>query len=538
MNRPKFYVYLPIAFALVLVLGIFIGSKFLSVQSINSLESSSQSKFGKLEGVLRYIYHEYVDTISDNDLVESTIISMLENLDPHSSYIPAEEMQANNEPLQGNFEGIGVEFNIVDDTVRVVAAISGGPAEQVGVQAGDKIVLVDGISIAGVKIDNKGVMSKLKGKGGTKVKISVKRNSKNKLIDFSITRGTIPIHSVDVSYMLNSMIGYIKISRFAATTYDEFIAALDKLQKQGMQKLVIDLRGNGGGYLNTAVDIADELLANGKQIVYTEGKARPRKNYMATNRGNFENGELIILIDDGSASASEILAGAIQDNDRGTILGRRSFGKGLVQEQNEFTDGSGLRLTIARYYTPTGRCIQKPYHGKNDEYYEEEYTRYKNGELESADSIKVADSLKYTTPAGKIVYGGGGIIPDVFVAVDTTGRTMYLGELFYAGVMNDFTFNYADKNREKLKEYKSSDNFRKNFTVTPQLISELVVFAEKAGVKKNDVQLKQSENIIKNQLKALIARNVWNTEAYYPIMNDKDVIVKKAMELLEKKKSN
>ncbi|MBL7882532.1 MAG: S41 family peptidase [Bacteroidia bacterium] len=538
MNRPKFYVYLPIAFALVLVLGIFIGSKFLSVQSINSLESSSQSKFGKLEGVLRYIYHEYVDTISDNDLVESTIISMLENLDPHSSYIPAEEMQANNEPLQGNFEGIGVEFNIVDDTVRVVAAISGGPAEQVGVQAGDKIVLVDGISIAGVKIDNKGVMSKLKGKGGTKVKISVKRNSKNKLIDFSITRGTIPIHSVDVSYMLNSMIGYIKISRFAATTYDEFIAALDKLQKQGMQKLVIDLRGNGGGYLNTAVDIADELLANGKQIVYTEGKARPRKNYIATSKGNFENGELIILIDDGSASASEILAGAIQDNDRGTILGRRSFGKGLVQEQNEFTDGSGLRLTIARYYTPTGRCIQKPYHGKNDEYYEEEYTRYKNGELESADSIKVADSLKYTTPAGKIVYGGGGIIPDVFVAVDTTGRTMYLGELFYAGVMNDFTFNYADKNREKLKEYKSSDNFRKNFTVTPQLISELVVFAEKAGVKKNDVQLKQSENIIKNQLKALIARNVWNTEAYYPIMNDRDVIVKKAMELLEKKKSN
>lgn len=422
MNRPKFYVYLPIIFALVLVLGIFIGTTFLSGGQ-KMVMGGNTGKFSKLQDVLQYINQEYVDTVNDDDLVERSIVSLLENLDPHSSYISAEELQANNEPLQGNFEGIGVEFNIVDDTVRVVAAIPGGPAEGVGVQAGDKIVMVDGKTIAGIKIANKGVMERLKGKGGTKVKISVKRNGRKGLIDFTITRGTIPIYSLDASYMLTANLGYIKISRFAATTYDEFMQALDKLQKQGMTKLVVDLRGNGGGFLNTAVDIADEFLPEGKSIVYTQGKARPRKDFYATKRGSFENGELFILIDDGSASASEILAGAVQDNDRGTLIGRRSFGKGLVQEQSEFTDGSAIRLTIARYYTPTGRCIQKSYKHGVDDYYNEELSRYESGELESADSIKVADSLKYKTPGGKIVYGGGGIIPDEFVPLDTANRS-------------------------------------------------------------------------------------------------------------------
>ena len=535
MNRPKFYVYLPIIFALVLVLGIFIGTTFLSGGQ-KTVMGGNTGKFSKLQDVLQYINQEYVDTVNDDDLVERSIVSLLENLDPHSSYISAEELQANNEPLQGNFEGIGVEFNIVDDTVRVVAAIPGGPAEGVGVQAGDKIVMVDGKTIAGIKIANKGVMERLKGKGGTKVKISVKRNGRKGLIDFTITRGTIPIYSLDASYMLTANLGYIKISRFAATTYDEFMQALDKLQKQGMTKLVVDLRGNGGGFLNTAVDIADEFLPEGKSIVYTQGKARPRKDFYATKRGSFENGELFILIDDGSASASEILAGAVQDNDRGTLIGRRSFGKGLVQEQSEFTDGSAIRLTIARYYTPTGRCIQKPYKHGVDDYYNEELARYESGELESADSIKVADSLKYKTPGGKIVYGGGGIIPDEFVPLDTANRSLYLSELIYAGVINDFAFYYSDKERTKLKAYKNFENFNKSFNVSASLLNELAEYGEKNGVKRNEKEMAISKPWIETQLKGLISRNIWGIENYYPVIQERDKVIKKAVELSQKKK--
>ncbi|MCK6648088.1 MAG: S41 family peptidase [Bacteroidia bacterium] len=535
MNRPKFYVYLPIIFALVLVLGIFIGTTFLSGGQ-KTVMGRNNGKFSKLQDVLQYINQEYVDTVNDDDLVERSIVSLLENLDPHSSYISAEELQANNEPLQGNFEGIGVEFNIVDDTVRVVAAIPGGPAEGVGVQAGDKIVMVDGKTIAGIKIANKGVMERLKGKGGTKVKISVKRNGRKGLIDFTITRGTIPIYSLDASYMLTADLGYIKISRFAATTYDEFMQALDKLQKQGMTKLVVDLRGNGGGFLNTAVDIADEFLPEGKSIVYTQGKARPRKDFYATKRGSFENGELFILIDDGSASASEILAGAVQDNDRGTLIGRRSFGKGLVQEQSEFTDGSAIRLTIARYYTPTGRSIQKPYkHGVN-EYYNEELARYESGELESADSIKVTDSLKYKTPGGKIVYGGGGIIPDEFVPLDTANRSLYLSELIYAGIINDFAFYYSDKERTKLKAYKNFENFNKSFNISASLLNELADYGAKNGVKRNDKEMAISKPWIETQLKGLISRNIWGIENYYPVIQERDKVIKKAVELSQKKK--
>ncbi len=535
MNRPKFYVYLPIIFALVLVLGIFIGTTFLSGGQ-KMVMGGNTGKFSKLQDVLQYINQEYVDTVNDDDLVERSIVSLLENLDPHSSYISAEELQANNEPLQGNFEGIGVEFNIVDDTVRVVAAIPGGPAEGVGVQAGDKIVMVDGKTIAGIKIANKGVMERLKGKGGTKVKISVKRNGRKGLIDFTITRGTIPIYSLDASYMLTANLGYIKISRFAATTYDEFMQALDKLQKQGMTKLVVDLRGNGGGFLNTAVDIADEFLPEGKSIVYTQGKARPRKDFYATKRGSFENGELFILIDDGSASASEILAGAVQDNDRGTLIGRRSFGKGLVQEQSEFTDGSAIRLTIARYYTPTGRCIQKSYKHGVDDYYNEELSRYESGELESADSIKVADSLKYKTPGGKIVYGGGGIIPDEFVPLDTANRSLYLSELIYAGIINDFAFYYSDKERTKLKAYKSFENFNKSFSVSASLLNELAAYGEKNGVKRNEKEMAISKPWIETQLKGLISRNIWGIENYYPVIQERDKVIKKAVELSQKKK--
>lgn len=533
MNRPKFYIYLPLFFALVLILGIIIGHSFQLNNLGNNLSSEASGSYGKVEEVLRYVNDQYVDTIKQNDLVDKTIVSMLQNLDPHSAYITADEVADMNEPLQGNFEGIGVEFNIVDDTIRVVASIPGGPAESVGVLAGDKIVDVDGKKVAGIKITNKQVMEKLKGKGGTKVKITVIRRGKPHPLDFVITRGTIPIYSVDVAYMVGPKTGYIKISRFAATTYDEYMSAFTKLQAKGMERLIIDLRGNGGGYLNTAVDIADEFLSNGKEIVYTIGKARPRKDYMATSKGNFENGKLAVLIDDGSASASEILSGALQDNDRATIIGRRSFGKGLVQEQSEFSDGSAIRLTIARYYTPTGRYIQKPYTNGVEAYYDEEYARYTSGELESEDSIKKADSLKFKTPAGKIVYGGGGITPDVFVGLDTAGRSHYLSEVIYNGLLNDFAFDYADRERPRLKALGNAEAFVQKFNVDDALLNEFVVFAEKNQVKRNDAQIAVSKTILKNQLKALIARNIWNNEGFYPVYHQTDNVLKKAVELLK-----
>jgi carboxyl-terminal processing protease len=533
MNRPRFYIYLPIIFALVLILGIFIGSTFTLRNSNGAINVSGNGTYGKINDILTYVHDEYVDTINTKELVDKTIISLLSNLDPHSSYITSEELSASNEPLQGNFEGIGVEFNIVEDTIRVISAIPGGPSELVGVQAGDRIIKVDGQQVAGIKITNKVVMEKLKGKGGTKVKVSMMRKGKKELVDFVITRGTIPIYSIDVAYMVSPTTGYIKISRFGATTYDEYMAAFGKLQLQGMQKMILDLRGNGGGFLNTAVSIADEFLGNGKEIVYTIGKARPRTDYKATARGDFEKGKLVVLIDDGSASASEILAGALQDNDRATIMGRRSFGKGLVQEQSEFTDGSAIRLTIARYYTPTGRSIQKSYANGLNAYYEEEHDRYANGELESADSIKITDSIKFITPAGRVVYGGGGIIPDVFVGLDTTGRSLYLSEVLFSGTVNDFAFDYSDKHRETLKAYKTLENFNKSFQITAEILNEFIVYAERNKIMRNDKEIRTSESILKNQMKALIARNIWNGEGFYQVIHTQDNVLKKAVELLK-----
>lgn len=533
MNRPKFYVFLPIIFALILILGIIIGNTFQLHNNTGTLTLDANNKFSKVDEILRYVNDEYVDTIKAEQLVDKTIVAMLQNLDPHSAYISANELASTNEPLQGNFEGVGIEFNIVEDTIRVVAAIPGGPAESVGVQAGDKLIKVEGKKVAGIKITNKQVMENLKGKGGTKVKVSILRKGKTKLIDFTITRGKIPIYSIDVAYMVNKKTGYIKISRFAATTFDEYKTAFEKLQLQGMQQLIIDLRGNGGGYLNTAVDLADEFLSDGKEIVYTQGKARKRKDYKATNKGNFENGKLIVLIDDGSASASEILSGALQDNDRATILGRRSFGKGLVQEQSEFSDGSAIRLTIARYYTPTGRCIQKPYTDNLEAYYDEEFKRFTSGELENADSIKVSDSLMFKTPLGKIVYGGGGITPDVFVPLDTTGRSHYLSEVAYTGLINDFAYDYADRERTKLKTYKTVQSFNNSFMITPDIFNAFIVYAEKNKVKRNEKQIKASEDIIKIQLKALIARNIWNSAGYYPVIQSRDNVLNKAIELMK-----
>ncbi len=475
-----------------------------------------------------------MDTINEKQLVEKTVTSMLQSLDPHSSYIPASDFAQVNETLEGNFEGIGIEFNIINDTIRVITPISGGPSEKLGIRAGDKIVKVDGKNIAGIKITNKEVFEKLRGKEGSEVLVTVLRSGAGKPIDFKITRGEIPLYSIDISYMVKPGIGYMKISRFAATTYEEYLAAFNDLTKKGMKKLILDLRGNPGGFLKAAVDIADEFLMNGLQIVYTEGRSNPKKVYKSTERGSFENNPLVILIDEGSASASEIVAGAVQDNDRATIIGRRSFGKGLVQDQRDLPDGSAVRLTVARYYTPTGRCIQKSYEHGTEEYYQEEIGRYNDGELVSADSNKFDKSKKFVTPGGKIVYGGGGIMPDVFVSLDTAKYSHFVNRLFYTGLITEFGFSYSDKHREELTKKYTADKFVNSFDLSDNIILEFYELLQKKKVEIPDTERTKSTANLKQLIKALIGRNLYDKDAYYPIINQTDNSIKKAIETLEK----
>jgi len=536
-NQPKKQnVFLPIILSFVLVLGIWLGY-FLS-KRINSGSAMSQNYSAttndKISSLLDYIEYQYVDTINKKELVEKTVTSMLQSLDPHSSYIPASEFETVNEPLEGNFDGIGVEFNIIKDTIRVINPIEGGPSEKIGIRAGDKIVKVEGKNVAGVNITNKEVFEKLRGKSGTVVAVSILRNGYAKLLDFKITRDAIPLYSLDASYMATPTVGYIKISKFAATTYEEYLKAFNTLSKQGMKKLILDLRGNPGGYLNAAVDISDEFLSNGLQIVYTQGKANPKKTYKATNHGSFENNPLVVLIDEGSASASEIVAGAVQDNDRATIIGRRSFGKGLVQDQLQLPDGSAIRLTIARYYTPTGRCIQKPYSDDKDQYYNEEYDRYSNGELLNEDSIKLDKTKQYKTPEGKIVYGGGGIMPDIFVPIDTAKTNSFLNKVFYAGAINTFAFEYADKHREEIKNYKTAKNYIEQFEISNAILEEFYTYCFKQNLVLGNLSKSKTNEALKPYLKAFIGRDVFDKDAYYPIINQKDKCILKAVEVLSK----
>jgi carboxyl-terminal processing protease len=533
-NNP----FLPFFFALVLVVGIFIGIRLnRNTQQNQLLEmfSNENNRGNKIDELLDYVIREYVDTLYRDSLTDQTIETLIGNLDPHSAYIPASDLQATNEPLNGNFEGIGVEFNILRDTIYVVTAIPGGPSEKAGLKSGDKIIFVDGKKVAGIGITNDMVFKNLKGKGGTIVNIGVLRFGTSNIEYFKITRGKIPIYSVDASYLMNKEIGFIKISRFASTTYKEFSDALQKLQKQGMTKLILDLRGNPGGFLDAAIDISDEFLPKGKMIVYTQGKNRPRQNSIASQKGQFEKQDLVILIDENSASASEIVAGAIQDNDRGIIIGRRSFGKGLVQEQSEFKDGSAIRLTIARYYTPAGRCIQKPYeNGHIEAYYHDEMERYDSGELVNEDSVKLNKKLKYTTPAGKIVYGGGGIMPDYFIPIDTTKVSKYISELLYKNIINDFALEYVNKNREKLK-FSSVEEFNKQFEVNSTLIGELNAYAVKNNVKSNANGLGKGFALLSTHLKAYIAKDIFNQEAWFYIKNASDEACMKALSTLSKK---
>ena len=531
-NKP----FVPLYYALVLACGIIIGYFFTFNSNFSSSSSSLEDKNSnnKINNLIEYINEQYVDTINRKQLENKTITSMLKSLDPHSDFIPAEELTAVNEPLEGNFDGIGVEFNIIEDTIRVVNPIIDGPSEKIGIKSGDKLIKVNGKTVAGIKITNKQVFEKLRGKSGSEVNVSLMRSGINKALDYKIIRGQIPIYSIDIAYIVKPTIGYIKISRFASTTYDEFIKAFNMLNKKGMTKMILDLRGNGGGFLNTAVSLADEFLINGLQIVYTQGKAHPKKIYSATSRGGFEKNKLVVLIDEGSASASEIVAGALQDNDRATIIGRRSFGKGLVQDQIDLPDGSAIRLTIARYYTPTGRCIQKPYNKTIDDYNNEEYDRYENGELYHADSIKTDKTKQYKTPEGKTVYGGGGIMPDIFIPLDTVKYNPLINKLFNYGVLNSFAFEYTDYNRVLfLKKYKTAQEFISNFKLGEP---EIDAFKKYLITKKiTNIFFTGKEKGFNQILKALIGRNLFDKDAYYPILNENDTAILKAVEILNKK---
>lgn len=493
----------------------------------------------------------YVDTVNENKLVESAIIEMLAQLDPHSTYSDAEEVKKMNEPLQGNFEGIGVQFQMIEDTLLIVQPVSNGPSEKVGILAGDRIIAVNDTAIAGVKMSTEEIMGRLRGPKDSKVNLTIIRRGVKEPLLFNVKRDKIPILSLDAAYMIQPKTGYIRINRFGATTAEEFLKALKELQKKGMKDLILDLQGNGGGYLNAAIDLANEFLGQKELIVYTEGRSAQRSEFFAKGNGSFRNGRLVVLVDEYSASASEIVTGAIQDWDRGVVVGRRSFGKGLVQRPIDLPDGSMIRLTIARYYTPAGRCIQKPYDsninekpgkGKSsessiDKYNQDLIDRYNHGEMVSADSIHFPDSLKcQTKKLGRTVYGGGGIMPDYFVPVDTTLYTDYHRNLVAKGVVIKTTMNFIENNRKALLDkYKTFEKFNEKFEINDRILNFLREAADKEKIEFNEEQYNKALPLIKAQLKALIARDLWDMNEYFQVMNATNKSVERALEILNDK---
>ena len=505
-----------------------------SIGELQAQEKNNQLQMRKLNLAQFAIANLYVDETDENKLVESAIIGMLEGLDPHSTYSNAEEVKKMNEPLQGNFDGIGIQFNMAEDTLFVIQPVSGGPSEKVGIRGGDRIVMVNDTTIAGVKMSTEDITRRLKGPKGTKVDVKVVRRGVEELLSFTIERDKIPMYSLDASYMMTPKVGYIKINRFGATTHEEFMEALARLKGQGMHNLILDLQGNGGGYLNAAIDIANEFLGGGELIVYTEGRRNPRREFFAKGDGKHQYGKLIVLVDEFSASASEIVAGAVQDWDRGMVVGRRTFGKGLVQRPIDLPDGSMIRLTVARYYTPAGRCIQKPYESI-EKYNADLIERYNRGEMMSADSIHFPDSLKCSTlKKGRTVYGGGGIMPDYFVPVDTTLFTKYHSRLSNKGVLLKVHFQLIDTHRDEWsKKYPDYATFNRKFELSDKMMKQLIAEGEKDGVKFDEEQYKKSESLIKLQLKALIARDLWDMNEYYHTINVVNESVNKALGLLE-----
>ena len=474
----------------------------------------------------------YVDDVNSSELVENAIKGMLEHLDPHSSYTDPEETSEMTEQLDGEFEGIGIQFQMKEDTLYVIQTIAGGPSERVGILAGDRIVMVNDTAIAGVKMKQRDIMKRLRGKKGTMVEVLVKRGNEN--ISFRIKRDKIPVTSIDAAYMIAPGVGYIRLSRFGEKSYQEFMEKVKLLKKQGMERLIFDLSDNGGGYLNSATQLANEFLSAGNLIVYTEGRRSSRHATNATGFGSLKDMKIAVVVNQYSASASEIFSGAIQDWDRGVVVGRRTFGKGLVQRPFPFADGSLIRLTIARYYTPSGRCIQKPYDKGNDAYARDIIDRYNNGELTSADSIHFPDSLRYTTLRSKrVIYGGGGIMPDRFVPFDTTQYTKYYRSLVAKGVINTFSVNYVDKNRKQLKrQYKTEEAFCSRFSVSDDMVEELTQLGLREKVEINKEELKTSAPLIRRVLKSMIARDLWTMDAYFRVYNEENDIVQEALRII------
>jgi carboxyl-terminal processing protease len=527
MNKrnPVFY---PLILAVTLALGVLIGSSF--HRRPLSPVSRDSAPGNKLNHIIELIESAYVDTINTAEIVENSIPALLENLDPHTTYIPAREMQGVEEEMQGNFSGIGVQFSIQEDTIMIVDVISGGPSSKLGILAGDRIVEVNDTLVAGTGIKNEEVLKLLRGKKGTHVKVTIQRKGFRNNLEFDITRGEIPIYSVDVSYMIDDHTGFIKISRFAEQTYQEFTRAMEKLDKAGASRIIVDLRGNPGGYLTAVIRIVNDFLEKGETILFTQGKSQPKKVYTANARNAWADKSLFLLIDEFSASASEIFAGAIQDNDRGIVIGRRSFGKGLVQEQIPFADGSAIRLTVARYYTPSGRSIQKSYEEGNERYFEDLFARMEHGEFSSADSIQFADSLRYQTKKGRTVYGGGGIMPDFFVPADTSGNSDYFEKLYQKQLVYQYAFQYSDQHRETLTKLGGAMDIAA-YLDKVGILNSFVGFAASRGVPADQEGLRLSGVVIATQLKAYIARNILGEEGFYPIIRDIDKTLLKAIEI-------
>ncbi len=511
-----------------IILSLFIGNSAITAQTASE----------KMTSFLKLLDKYYIDEIDQDSLVEGAIRAMLKDLDPHSNYLDKKALEKSNEQLGGNFEGVGIQFNILKDTIYVVQTISGGPSESVGIMAGDKIVEIDGENVGGIGMDNAGVIKRLRGEKGSKVEVKIKRNGVKILLDFVITRDKIPLFAMDAAYMIDDEIGYVRLSRFSATATSEVKAAIIDLKEQGMKDLIFDLTGNGGGYLNEAIALADEFISDDKLLVYTEGRAYPKVEENARMEGSFEQGNLVIMVDQNSASASEIVSGAVQDWDRGLLVGRRTFGKGLVQRAYYLPDRTAARITIAKYFTPSGRFIQKPYGEGRDAYRQDQLERYKSGELMGESEFEYPDSLKYYTVGKRLVYGGGGIMPDIFVGIDTSFNSEYVSRLSRRGLLNRFTLEYVDKNRDKLEaKYSNVKAFKSGFDVDQKLLDKLYAFA-----KENEVEPKEGEDFsnslpwLENSVKALIARNIWKYGAYFEISNDLNPIFNQAVTTIKDKK--